>query len=68
MPNPYYDTIVSLERQGVSRQYIQGWASGYLGNPEIEEQRMTDAWQAGYADGKNRTITTASDWRAQSAA
>ena len=63
MPNLYYDTILSLEQQSVSRQYIQGWASGYLGNPEIEEQRITEAWQAGYADGRNRTTAAASGWK-----
>lgn len=66
MPNLYYDTIRSLEQQGISRHYIQGWASGYLGNPEIEEQRITDPWKAGYADGKNRTTDSAPDWKAKS--
>ncbi|MCY4050780.1 MAG: hypothetical protein OXE41_04795 [Gammaproteobacteria bacterium] len=47
----------------ISRQYILGWASGYLGNPEIEEQRITEAWQAGYEDGKNGSTEEAENWK-----
>ncbi|MXZ81146.1 MAG: hypothetical protein F4Z15_07240 [Gammaproteobacteria bacterium] len=63
MQNIYYETIKRLEQMKVQRQYILGWASGYLGNPEIEEQRMTDAWQAGYDDGKARSTDEAENWK-----
>jgi hypothetical protein len=36
---------------GVERAYIQGWAGGFLGNPKLEEQRVTPAYEAGYEDG-----------------
>jgi hypothetical protein len=26
--------------------YIQGWVAGFLNNPEIEEQRITDEWES----------------------
>ena len=63
MQNIYYETIRRLEEMKVQRQYILGWASGYLGNPEIEEQRMTDAWQAGYDDGKACSTDEAENWK-----
>ena len=63
MSNQYYKIIKQLEDMKVSRQYILGWASGYLGNPEIEEQRITEAWQAGYEDGKSRSTAEAENWK-----
>ncbi|RMD71357.1 MAG: hypothetical protein D6819_01955 [Gammaproteobacteria bacterium] len=51
----YYETIDKLEKMGVDRDYILGWASGYLGNPEREEQRITEAYAKGYEDGQNKT-------------
>ncbi len=51
----YYEGVKKMEEMGVDDNYIQGWVSGFLGNPEIEEQRITDAWEAGYEDGKNKT-------------
>ena len=62
MPNPYYETISKLEEDNISRQYILGWASGYLGNPKIEEQRMTEGWEAGYDDGQAKTTDNAVNW------
>jgi len=59
----YYKTITGLEQDKVSRQYITGWASGFLGNPEVEEQRLTDAWRAGYDDGKEKNTDHSSDWK-----
>jgi hypothetical protein len=40
---------------GVNDNYIQGWVAGFLNNPEIEEQRITDEWESGYEDGKAHT-------------
>ena len=52
MSSEYYDTIEHLENQSVDADYILGWAGGYLDNPAREEQRVTQAYTAGYADGK----------------
>jgi hypothetical protein len=52
MSSEYYDTIDHLEKQSVDADYILGWAGGYLDNPAREEQRVTQAYTAGYADGK----------------
>ena len=54
MGNDYYETIDKMEKHGVDREYINGWASGYLHNPKREEQRITGAYTAGYADGWDR--------------
>jgi len=63
MSNEYYNTISRLEQENVSRNYILGWATGFLGNPEIEEQRMTDDYQAGYDDGKAGNTDNAENWK-----
>jgi len=63
MANLYYDTISSLEKQNISRGYINGWASGFLGNPKIEEQRLTEEWEAGYADGREKTTEQSANWK-----
>jgi hypothetical protein len=44
-----------MEEMGVNDNYIQGWVAGFLNNPEIEEQRITDEWEAGFEDGKGHT-------------
>ncbi len=51
MGNDYYDAIDRMEKQAVDREYLNGWASGYLHNPKREEQRLNEAYEAGYADG-----------------
>ena len=47
----YYDTITKLEEMGIDREYIQGWIGGFMNNPKREEQRLNEAYEAGYADG-----------------
>ena len=51
----YYEGVKKMEEMGVNDNYIQGWVAGYLQNPEIEEQRITDEWEAGYEDGQNHS-------------
>lgn len=67
MDQSYYDTITKLEQDGVDREYIQGWIGGYLGNPRREEQRVTDAYNAGYEDGQNKHTDSAAAWKSQTA-
>lgn len=62
MPNQYYETITQLENRKVCRDYIVGWACGYLGSPKKEEQRLTDGYEAGYADGQGKTTDAAHQW------
>lgn len=63
MDKLYYETISKLEEMNIEREYIQGWIGGYLGNPEREEQRVTEAYTAGYADGKGKKIENADAWK-----
>ena len=61
--NPiYYDAIDKMEKAKVSRDYIVGWASGFLHNPKVEEQRVNDAYEAGYTDGFEQKTDNFSTW------
>ncbi len=51
----YYEAVKQMEEMGVDDYYIQGWIAGYLNNPEIEEQKITDEYSLGYEDGKSKT-------------
>lgn len=64
MDKTYYDTIDKLEKMGIDREYIQGWIGGYMQNPAREEQRVTDAYTAGYQDGESHSIDAAESWQA----
>lgn len=51
MNETYYKTIDAMEKKGVDKEYINGWACGFLHNPKREEQRLNEAYDAGYNDG-----------------
>ena len=56
MNQEYFDKVTELEKMNASDQYILGWQEGYQDAPEVEEQRVTDAYQAGYEDCKNNNF------------
>lgn len=58
----YHDAIDKMEKAGVDRDYISGWALGYMEAPEREEQRATEAYEAGYNDGKEKNDGNFQDW------
>lgn len=62
MNQDYYAAIDKMEKASVSREYIVGWASGYLQNPKVEEQRVNDAYEAGYTDGEDKNSDNFSEW------
>lgn len=62
MNNVYYQTIDKMEKSGVSPEYINGWACGFLHNPKREEQRLNEAYDAGYADGWEKKTDGFSTW------
>lgn len=62
MDKSYYEAVDKLEKMGVDGEYIQGWIGGYMSNPKREEQRITDAYEAGYGDGESKETTNAGDW------
>ncbi len=63
MNQQYYETIADLQKRGVAADYVVGWASAFLGTPQVEEQRLTEPYQAGYKDGKNKTTDHAKNWQ-----
>ena len=62
MDNFYNESIDTMQKAGVNTDYITGWASGYLGNPSREEQRVNDAYQSGYEDGQAKNAGNYSIW------
>jgi hypothetical protein len=58
----YYEASDKMEKLGVEPEYIIGWQGGYLLMPEREEQRVTEAYEAGYADGKERNTENFENW------
>ncbi len=63
MNQEYYDAVTKMEETGVDPEYVQGWQGGYLLNPEREEQRLTDAYSAGYVDGKAHNRDNIGNWK-----
>jgi len=53
----YRSAVEKMQKSGTDSAYIQGWIGGYLGNPKLEEQRVTEAYETGYSDGANRDIS-----------
>lgn len=62
MNNVYYQTIDKMEQANVSREYVVGWASGFLNNPKREEQRLNEAYEAGYTDGGEKNTENFNNW------
>ncbi len=60
----YHDTVKRMEDASVESEYIQGWVGGYIGNPMREEQRLTEAYKAGYAAGEEGKADSFDPWRA----
>jgi len=62
MDTTYYDAVTKMEKMGVDKEYMQGWIGGYLQNPKREEQRITDAYEAGYGDGEEKSTDNFDNW------
>lgn len=62
MNKEYYDATVTMEKEGVLEDYIMGWQNGYLVAPPREEQRASDAYTAGYGDGKKKNKENYKSW------
>ena len=58
----YYEAITKMEWMGVNLEYVQGWIGGYLRNPKREKPRITEAYEAGYEDGKEKNIANLGNW------
>ena len=64
MNQEYFDKVTELENMNADDQYILGWQEDYQDSPEVEEQRVTDAYQAGYEDGKNNNFDNVDKYKA----
>jgi hypothetical protein len=51
-----------MEKKKVDPEYINGWASGYLHNPKREEQRVNEAYAAGYTHGLEKNTGGFEAW------
>ena len=62
MDQMYRDTTRKLEQAGVDPEYLLGWQGGYLGHPKREEQRASEAYDAGYEHGVAKDGDSYGDW------
>ena len=62
MNQAYRDAVTQMEEMKVQQEYILGWQGGFLGHPEREEQRVTEAYQAGFADGGDKSTENFANW------
>jgi len=62
MNQAYRDAISQMEEMNVQQEYLLGWQGGFLGHPLREEQRITEAYQAGYDDGREKSTENFADW------
>jgi len=62
MNQEYRDAVTRMERANVQEEYILGWQGGYLGHPLREEQRLSEAYEAGYEDGGAKSVENFPNW------
>lgn len=62
MNQTYYEAVDKMEKAGVDPEYVLGWQGGYLHSPKREEQRVNDAYNAGYDDGVKRNADNFKNW------
>jgi hypothetical protein len=62
MDTTFYKAVKKMEQMGVAQEYMLGWIGGYLQNPPREEQRVSEAYEAGYEDGGNRVTDNFEEW------
>ena len=51
-----------MQKKHVDPEYINGWASGFLHNPKREEQRVSEAYDSGYAHGLEKNTGGFEAW------
>jgi hypothetical protein len=62
MNQAYRDATTKMEEMKVNPEYVLGWQGGYLGHPLREEQRLSEAYEAGYGDGSEKSTDNLSKW------
>lgn len=62
MNQQYRDGVIKLEAMNIDPEYLLGWQGGFLGHPEREEQRLSDAYSAGFEDGREKSLENVEKW------
>lgn len=62
MNQAYRDAITKMEEMNVNSEYILGWQGGFLGHPKREEQRVNEAYDAGFEDGEEKSTDNFGSW------
>ncbi|MDM8546176.1 Alvin_2107 family globule sulfur oxidation protein [Candidatus Venteria ishoeyi] len=62
MDTSYYNAVDKMEKINVDADYKVGWMSGYLHNPEREEQLLNEAYESGFEDGGNGETGNFDKW------
>jgi len=62
MNQAYREATAKMEEANVQEEYILGWQGGFLGHPLREEQRLSEAYEAGYEDGGAKSVENISNW------
>ncbi len=62
MNQAYRDATTKMEEMNVNSEYVLGWQGGFLGHPMREEQRLTEAYEAGYEDGSAKSTDNLGKW------
>jgi hypothetical protein len=62
MNQAYRDATTKMEEMKVNPEYVLGWQGGFLGHPMREEQRLSEAYEAGFEDGGAKSIENFGNW------
>ncbi len=62
MNSEYRGATTRMEEMRVNPEYVLGWQGGYLGQPKREEQRLNEAYEAGYEDGEAKSSENFVRW------
>ncbi len=62
MNQAYRDATTKMEEMNVNPEYVLGWQGGYLGHPKREEQRVNEAYNAGFEDGEEKSTDNFGNW------
>jgi hypothetical protein len=62
MNQTYREATTKMEEMKVNPEYVLGWQGGFLGHPMREEQRLNEAYEAGYEDGSEKSTDNFASW------
>ena len=62
MNQAYRDATTKMEEMKVNLEYVLGWQGGFLGHPMREEQRLNEAYEAGFEDWGAKSTENFGNW------